>query len=301
VGEWYLEDVRITSVRPCARDLSLTDLTVEAVRCDGEPDYPAKPALSPGYGLSTGWPAVRLGAAKDVAWIETPQPQNEVADTVPMRLLGGEPGAGLLKALERDDDFELRAWLELFDRTGRTMRSTFSTWYVTSWEPSPHGPGLVDLTVDCSDEDRPPLAAGRVYELWAEGPPTEKNLWTELGPDGRWAWLELALGRYTRRAEDIPTGGTYRLDGSSVTDQSSFYCALGEAVNGSGGYYGWNLDAVIDCTRGGFGAKPPFTLVWQDADVGRRCLGQSPLILAPPTFEELVDLLVEQGVDVVLA
>jgi len=33
-------------------------------------------------------------------------------------------------------------------------------------------------------------------------------------------------------------------------------------VNGPGGYFGADLDALADCLRGGFGATTPFTLVW---------------------------------------
>ena len=41
-------------------------------------------------------------------------------------------------------------------------------------------------------------------------------------------------------------------------------------MNGPGGYYGWNLDAVVDCLRGGWGARPPFTLWWQDSEVAQQ-------------------------------
>ncbi|ORT59722.1 hypothetical protein [Streptomyces sp. CB03238] len=224
------------------------------------------------------------GPTADGLFADPPPPVrvHEAEEAVPMRLLGGVPGAALLKGMERDDDFEVRGWLELFDRTGRPMRSTLTNWYVTSWEPSSHGHGLVNLTVDCDEDDRPPLAARRVYDLWADGPPRDKNLWTELGADGRREWLRLALDNHTGRAQGAPAGGTYHLDGRDVTDETDFSCALGEAVNGPG-------------------AKAPFTLVWHDAHVARRCLGQSPLVRARPTFEELVDLLVEQGVEVVLA
>jgi len=52
------------------------------------------------------------------------------------------------------------------------------------------------------------------------------------------------------------------LDGRHITDEDGFYCALGEAVNGPGGYFGWNLDALNYCLRGHWGAQAPFTLHW---------------------------------------
>ncbi len=73
-------------------------------------------------------------------------------------------------------------------------------------------------------------------------------------------------------------------------------------MNGSGGYFGHDLGAVADCLRGGYGAEPPFTLVRHDADVARTCLGVTPCRdRRPPTFEELLAFLTENGVDVRIA
>ncbi|MFJ3787074.1 barstar family protein [Kitasatospora sp. NPDC090091] len=69
-----------------------------------------------------------------------------------------------------------------------------------------------------------------------------------------------------------PEPPVYVLDGSGVTDRAAFYAALGAALNGPGGYYGSNLDALADCLHGGFGPTPPFTLVWEDAGTARRHL-----------------------------
>ncbi|MFF8830676.1 barstar family protein [Streptomyces sp. NPDC015131] len=301
-SEWDLRDVRVTGVRPCARDLSLLDLSLEAVRWDeATPDLPAKPPLSPGYRLSTGWSTVPLGTAKDVVLIEPPGPAAPAA-AEPVHLLGGAPGTALLTALARDDDFTLRAGLELLDRTGRPMWSALASWYVTSWQPSPYGPGLVDLMVAWDGDDRPRPAARRAHELWADGPPPEKDRWTELCPEGRWAWLRLALGNHGGRVRPAPADtDTHHLDGRHVTDLASFYCALGETLNGPGGYYGGNLGALSDCLSGGFGPRRPFTLVWHDSGVARRCLGAGPLVDAAPTFEELTAFLAREGVRVVLA
>ncbi|MEV0807962.1 barstar family protein [Micromonospora sp. NPDC050200] len=68
---------------------------------------------------------------------------------------------------------------------------------------------------------------------------------------------------------DKPTGSIYHLDGRNVTDIEGFYCAIGEAINGPGGYFGWNGDALHDCVTGGWGTEWPFRLVWHDAGVAR--------------------------------
>jgi len=52
----------------------------------------------------------------------------------------------------------------------------------------------------------------------------------------------------------------YILNGQYITDVPSFYLSLGEAINGSRGYFGACLDSLSDCLCGGFGAKPPFTI-----------------------------------------
>lgn len=46
---------------------------------------------------------------------------------------------------------------------------------------------------------------------------------------------------------------TYRIDGTRIGSKPDFYAEIGRAVNGDGGYFGSNLDALADCLRGGFG------------------------------------------------
>lgn len=46
---------------------------------------------------------------------------------------------------------------------------------------------------------------------------------------------------------------TYQIDGARVGSKADFFTELGRAVNGDGGYFGKNLDALADCLRGGFG------------------------------------------------
>lgn len=46
---------------------------------------------------------------------------------------------------------------------------------------------------------------------------------------------------------------TYRIDGTKVGSKADFFTEVGRAVNGDGGYFGSNLDALADCLRGGFG------------------------------------------------
>ena len=142
---------------------------------------------------------------------------------------------------------------------------------------TPGRPGLVDLTVRAGRVVEP--GAEAVWELVRTGRLDRPGLWRGYG---RRAWLSVALKRGVR-------GAAGPLDGRDLVDVDAVYCALGEAVNGPGGYYGWNLDAVADCLRGGFGAVPPFTLEWREADVARARV---------PEFPAVVSVLREGGVDV---
>ncbi|WP_371496831.1 barstar family protein [Kitasatospora sp. NBC_00374] len=91
----------------------------------------------------------------------------------------------------------------------------------------------------------------------------------------------------------------YELPGAGITDEGSFWTALGRAVGAPDGYYGRNLDALADCLRGGFGPEPPFTLVWRDASVARHRLTRRPAGGRERSyFEEIVAVLREGGVTV---
>ncbi|MEU5658508.1 barstar family protein [Streptomyces sp. NPDC047737] len=68
---------------------------------------------------------------------------------------------------------------------------------------------------------------------------------------------------------------TYVIDGSGITGLESFWDAIGEAVNGPGGYFGRNLDAFADCLSGGFGTPDDgvFVIEWHDHAHSARALG----------------------------
>ncbi|MGC4047119.1 MAG: barstar family protein [Armatimonas sp.] len=110
--------------------------------------------------------------------------------------------------------------------------------------------------------------------------------------------------------EDDRKAATILLDGSCISDIPTFYIALGEAVNGPGGYFGGNLDALNDCLRGGFGLATPFTLeviglekvrdaldaeeAWHRAQQNQ----SEPLPDAPTYFDIVIEIFTECGVAV---
>ena len=66
----------------------------------------------------------------------------------------------------------------------------------------------------------------------------------------------------------------YRLDGRKIKSTKDFYREIGSSVNGPGGYFGRNLDALADCLRGGFGTpeQRPYEFEWQHSALSRRYL-----------------------------
>ncbi|MEU0942740.1 hypothetical protein ABZ379_08055 [Streptomyces canus] len=250
VGEWHLEEALLLADRPCARDLTLRDVTIEGTALDRAPyDYPRRPLLSAGYRL-LGPHGEPHGTCRDlVCTTEIPDEPTEP----PLRLLGCSPQGALRSALDAGEEDLGHAKILRIDTSGRPVQSA-AEGELRAWIPSARGPGLVDLTLDLWSE-RPPVEAGEVWDLWAGGPPTESNLWARCDHGGRQFWLRTALDNHEHGGQDRPPGTTYHLDGRHITDLPGFFCALGEAVNGPGGYFGQGLDTLNECL-GATGAPP---------------------------------------------
>ncbi|MFD9598902.1 barstar family protein [Streptomyces sp. NPDC057908] len=70
---------------------------------------------------------------------------------------------------------------------------------------------------------------------------------------------------------------TYVIDGSRVTGLEQFWNVIGEAVNGPGGYFGRNFDALADCLSGGMGTPDDgdFVFEWRNHALSARALGHA--------------------------
>jgi RNAse (barnase) inhibitor barstar len=66
----------------------------------------------------------------------------------------------------------------------------------------------------------------------------------------------------------------FRIDGRKIKSTKDFYREVGFAVNGPGGYFGRNLDALADCLRGGFGTPEDraYEFEWEHSALSRRNL-----------------------------
>lgn len=186
--------------------------------------------------------------------------------------------------------------LHALDRHGRVMAEVPIALDTASVTPSALGDGLFDVVLDQPPtrnpprwRDRPAPSARAVWDLWREGVPAERNLWAPFDDDGREAWGDLTyLAR--KRFESDEVGGRYEVDGRYVTDWRSLHLALNEALVGPGGYCGREINALQDCLHGGWGVKPGFTLVWNDAQVAGDAI--------PDYLRQVVELMRDRGITV---
>ncbi|WP_235030584.1 barstar family protein [Nonomuraea solani] len=257
--------------------------------------------------LLTGRNDERLGTCRSVGGVYRERPEPLVR---PATLVGCRPEAPLTAAIEATSARRRRvaAIIQAVDGAGgETGIGSGVFGAITGVRPSRLGDGLLDITLNDGVCDPLPSGAREIWQTWYDGRPTRRNLWTRYDRALRHEWAGAALSHHA--GEDRPAGSTYHFDGGAVTDIEGFYCALGEAINGPGGYFGWNLDALNDCLRGRWGASSPFRLVWHDADVARRHLvpgyDRSPYDLRKwgeaVTLEYLLGMFAASGVQVDLS
>ncbi|MFD7242133.1 barstar family protein [Streptomyces massasporeus] len=201
-------------------------------------------------------------------------PDEQAAPALVLR--GLAPSDRLRRALatgtRRALDLE-EARLEIRDDGGEPLSDRLLRPTIRAWRPSAHGRDLIDLELDEELDAPVPGHARPIWDRWLAGPPQTPGAWAGLDTRQREAWLELVRERGCRlQHEARPAGRVYELDGRHITDEPSLYLALGEAVNGPGGYFGACVDALADCLRGTFGYTAPATLLWRDIAPAREHL-----------------------------
>ncbi|WP_234310731.1 MULTISPECIES: barstar family protein [unclassified Streptomyces] len=130
--------------------------------------------------------------------------------------------------------------------------------------------------------------AGEIWKKWAEG--VERGDWARQPPEWHGSWLHVAQTAWFtsgKRATRYETRETVFLDGTRITTRDAFFCALGEAVNGVGGYFGSSHGGLIDCLRTAQREHaPPFRLVWRDFASSRHALGNEFTDAVVSAFQE---------------
>jgi RNAse (barnase) inhibitor barstar len=94
---------------------------------------------------------------------------------------------------------------------------------------------------------------------------------------------------------DVPV--TFRIDGRKIKSVKDFYREIGRSVNGPGGYFGRNLDALADCLRGGFGTPEnrPYEFEWEHSALSR-CYLLDAQRGRRPFFDSVRDVFDDAGV-----
>ncbi|MFC9931595.1 hypothetical protein [Streptomyces sp. NPDC127190] len=288
---WLLEDAESSGQLRGTGSLVLTGLD----DCEGPPE-----GHRGGVRVHDGrrW----LGSCREFARV---LPRQQGAH--PLVLRGLAPGdqlrAALTKGTRRALDLE-QAALEIQDDQGELLTERLLWARVSAWRPSSYGKDLIDLELDGELLTPVPEHARPIWERWLAGPPDTVAAWAALDTRRRWAWHDLVRERsHPRGHRDRPAGHAYELDGRYVTDEPGLYLALGEAVNGPGGYFGGCLAALDDCLRGTFGYAAPATLLWRYASIAREYVSQalSPDGRPYDLFGVVLDLLAEGGMRVTLA
>ncbi|WP_331769265.1 barstar family protein (plasmid) [Embleya sp. NBC_00888] len=242
-----------------------------------------------------------LGSCREFARIlrsERPLPSLVLRGLAPADELRALLARGTRRARDLDE-----VLLEIRDDRGELLAAPTLWASVEAWRPSAHGADLIDLDL-ARHHTLVPEHAEPVWERWFAGPPDTLNAWAGLDTRLREAWFDLVRHRACiRRHSDRPAGHAYELDGRHATEEQGLYLALGEAVNGPGGYFGGNLQALHECLGGTFGYSRPATLLWRDAAMARTHLSHalSPDGQPYDFLTEVLDVLADGGMHVTLA
>ncbi|MGW6854872.1 barstar family protein [Streptomyces xanthophaeus] len=243
-----------------------------------------------------------LGTCREFTRVLPPRPVE-----APVLLRGTAPGDELRRTLETAPRLPLdlgEAVLSVRDGRGEPFAELRLWVTVSAWHPSVHGAGLIDLELEGKLSVPVPEQARPLWEHWLAGPSRTPGAWAGLDTRQRRAWLDHVRERRVRPAPDgRASGRSHTLDGRHVTDVPGLYLALGEAVNGPGGYLGGCPSSLADCLGGSSGYTAPGTLLWRDAATAREHLSNALEPDGRPydLFGEVLGILAEFRMRVVLA
>ncbi|MFI7079734.1 hypothetical protein ACIBO1_20760 [Micromonospora sp. NPDC049903] len=127
--------------------------------------------------------------------------------------------------------------------------------------------------------------------------------WRTLRVGDREAWLEVAGLRYTESASErdymVPPRGIV-MGGDEVKDVASFFCAIGEAFRGPGGYIGQSFTELGESLEN-YLQVAAVRLIWRDISVARSSLSAVMNIAGGSIskFDLILRVLSQNNVDVV--
>ncbi|WP_219834741.1 barstar family protein [Paenibacillus sp. R14(2021)] len=128
----------------------------------------------------------------------------------------------------------------------------------------------------------------------------EYGQWIYLDEDEKRSWLQVIRLHHPYRhvnQSNETDNKIVKIEGAHINDIPSVFIALGEAINGPFGYYGYDLRSFEDCLCGGFGIKPPFTVEWSNFNESFK---ESNQLDNSSVIMELIKILTLSGVTVLL-
>lgn len=117
-----------------------------------------------------------------------------------------------------------------------------------------------------------------IWRRRASAMPLTAGEWRLQPAEWHRSWIHVAQRAWFHEHRDAGRAAELQgqpavLDGRGLDNRDGFWCALGEAVNGVGGYFGSSLGGLEDCLRSSSTDEFPFTLEWRDIEDSRTALG----------------------------
>lgn len=183
------------------------------------------------------------------------------------------------------DDVEL----QVLDFRGEVIGAYYvGSVQVMDARPAAGGDGT-DLLASFFGHSLPFPFAGEIWRRWSSRFPSAVGEWKKIPARWHRSWLHVVqnawfqAGRAATRNEIKPT---YTLEGADLANVASFYCSLGEAMNGPGGYFGSNLDALADCLANATAVDGDFEIVWSNREVSARTIGDTEMAAIVGVFRD---------------
>jgi len=130
----------------------------------------------------------------------------------------------------------------------------------------------------------------KAWKLRLNNEITNKNIWKGFEKNELQGWLVYAL--HTTQINEIKKNISIRIDGNEFHNLDSFFCTLGEEINGIGGYFGREIYALYDCLRGDFGVESISELTWLNHKRSKK--------LFKTKFDEILQVFTDHQVKVIL-
>jgi RNAse (barnase) inhibitor barstar len=145
--------------------------------------------------------------------------------------------------------------------------------------------GCVNVTASFYGFSCPYPRASEVWRRWASLDQIRLGEWRTYPK----SWLHVVQTAWFESGHSAKRYGTdseVAIDGNEITSEDGFFCALGEAVNGAGGYFGSTLSGLADCLALSGASSHPFRIRWVHESASVQNLGREFVESVIAVFED---------------